>query len=178
MKITDSRVMIGINLVLLVMMGWLVYLNLNTGFMPPPRHGINFDRHHGPDAVYDRLELSEQQRRELENNRKNFMDGMRNKNMLLIDLRKSLALELANSDIDVEKVNALHTQLKDLICKVEDEHLQSIISVRKILGQEKFIKFMKSMPKDMLRNMPKGMPDDMPKGAPMDFDRPEWDKNP
>ncbi len=57
--------------------------------------------------------------------------------------REQLGEELQKTDFDMSKVQQIHDDLKSLKARMEDNRLNGILEVRKILTPEQFSRFMK-----------------------------------
>ena len=92
-------------------------------------------------GIYSQLNLTEEQKKQLEDNRlkhreemKVAFDGMRH-------YKEALNQEFMKPNLDMNKVKEIQSQVKALQAKISDNHLNSIIEVRKILTPEQFVKF-------------------------------------
>lgn len=56
--------------------------------------------------------------------------------------KKELKQELQKPDLQMEKINQLHSELKFLLGQKEDHHLEGILEVRKILTPQQLAKFL------------------------------------
>lgn len=65
---------------------------------------------------------------------------MRNKRELLRE-------ELAKPELDMNKITQIHNDLKAILLKMEDHHLEVILEVRRILTPEQLNKFHQKMEK-------------------------------
>ncbi|MBP9853763.1 MAG: periplasmic heavy metal sensor [Candidatus Omnitrophica bacterium] len=97
--------------------------------------------------MHEELGLSEEQKKELNSHREQqskdreeFFNQMRAK-------RKELAQELQKPELNMERVNAIHSEIKDMMNKKADQKLAHILNVRKVLTPEQFSKFMGLMEK-------------------------------
>ena len=97
--------------------------------------------------VSKELNLSAEQQKQLESHRKQH----REQNVALYyDMKKKrdeIKSELQKPELNMNKINQLHTEFKALMGKIEDDRLNGILEVRKILKAEQFTKFMELMEK-------------------------------
>ena len=97
--------------------------------------------------VSKELNLSAEQQKQLESHRKQH----REQNVALYyDMKKKrdeIKSELQKPELNMNKINQLHTEFKALVGKIEDNRLNSILEVRKVLTAEQFTKFMELMEK-------------------------------
>ena len=93
------------------------------------------------------LNLNPEQQKQLEAHKKQ----RREQNVALFsDMKKKrdeIKSELQKPELNMNKINQLHTELKGLMGKIEDERLSGILEVRKILTAEQFAKFTQLMEK-------------------------------
>ena len=62
--------------------------------------------------------------------------------------KEELQEELMKPQLDMPKINEIHSQIKALQSQMEDDKLSSILAVRAILTQEQFLKFVNLMHKN------------------------------
>jgi Spy/CpxP family protein refolding chaperone len=89
----------------------------------------------------DKLGLSPDQEKQLQENRKTNqgkMKALREENQTK---REALRTELEKPDLDIARINALKAELKDVHNRMDDQRLDGILAVRKILTPDQFKKF-------------------------------------
>ena len=92
--------------------------------------------------IFSQLNLTEDQKKQLDTNKKAQMQDMKGLFQQMKTLSRSLNEELMKSQLDMAKVNSINTQLKTLQGQIADKRIDSIIGVRKILTPEQFSKFL------------------------------------
>ena len=97
------------------------------------------------DQLYKELNLTDEQKKALEENKnqhraefKALFENMRAKRDLMRE-------ELQKDALNMDKVNQIEGELKQLQSQMSDQRLQGILEVRKILTPEQFKKFMANM---------------------------------
>lgn len=91
--------------------------------------------------IMDQLNLSPEQKKQLENNRTKDRKDMQPLFERMRDYRTSLKEELMKPKLDMDKINDIQAKIKYLQNETTDKRLNSIIGVRKIMTQEQFNKF-------------------------------------
>lgn len=97
--------------------------------------------------IHKELGLSPEQQQKLDahreqqsKDREEFFSQMRAK-------RKELAQELQNPELNMDRINAIHAQTKEMMNQKADKKLEHILYVRQVLTPEQFSKFMGLMEK-------------------------------
>ena len=93
------------------------------------------------EEMYAQLNLTEDQKKSLEENKKKNRGSKKEIFEKLRSNREALNSELMKPELDMNKVNEIQSQLKNLQSQMADERLSSILEVRKILTPEQFKKF-------------------------------------
>ncbi|GAX60965.1 P pilus assembly/Cpx signaling pathway, periplasmic inhibitor/zinc-resistance associated protein [Candidatus Scalindua japonica] len=121
-------------------------LSSNVYSQPPGEH---FNRHQEmrekmrakKQEAFKQLDLSPEQERLIQAHRENhrgqkseFQENMRVK-------KEAIRNELQKEEFNLEKIHAIHNELKNLILEKADHRLNGILEVRKILTAEQFRKF-------------------------------------
>ena len=95
------------------------------------------------DLIHKQLNLTPEQEKKLEalrkiheNQREDFFKNIETK-------REELKNELESQELNKEKINQLHSELKAILCQGEDYRLNEILEVRTILSPEQYKKFIK-----------------------------------
>ncbi|MFA5430271.1 MAG: periplasmic heavy metal sensor [Candidatus Omnitrophota bacterium] len=105
------------------------------------------------------LNLSVEQIRMIEDNRRQHMEQGRR---LMVDMMKNrddLRRELAGIEPDMEKVMRIQQRIKSLLSEREDSRLQGMMDLKKILTPEQFAAFNRKIEEKMRRRPPpRGMP--------------------
>jgi len=165
-----------VDLVLIVMVGGLLYLNLNRPHHPRifrPGAEAMQQQHKGPDMLKE-LGLSAEQAQKMESHKEAFRAKSKESMHTLMAKRREIADELSKPTVDLEKIKTLHQELKAAMNQTQDELLQDIITVRDILGPEKFKLFSEKIGKGMghgtmMRPGCMGKPEGEPVPPPMDM---------
>jgi Spy/CpxP family protein refolding chaperone len=93
------------------------------------------------DALYKKLNLTEDQKRALEINKTRDRERMKALFQQVKDKRAMMRQEIQSDTLNMDKVNQLNAEMKNLEAQILDQRLQGILSVRKILTPEQFKKF-------------------------------------
>lgn len=94
-----------------------------------------------PKKMFKDLNLTKEQEEQLEVNRKNHWEEMKSLKEEMWNKKKAIRNELAKDDVNLQEVNRIHQELKDILVKKEDLRLESILEIKKILTPEQFKKF-------------------------------------
>lgn len=115
---------------------------------PGPDSSVQED-HHGEriQGVFSQLNLTDDQKRQLEVNKQQQRARMQIARQTMKISREELQEELMKPDLDMTKINAVHSRIKSLLSRMEDDRLSSILTVRAILTPEQFLKFINLMHK-------------------------------
>ncbi|MGA1823786.1 MAG: Spy/CpxP family protein refolding chaperone [bacterium] len=92
--------------------------------------------------IYQELDLSPAQAEQLQNLRTTHREMATQFNTEIKAKKEELKEALQKQELDMEKVNQLHAELKVIINLREDNRLKKILEVRKILTHEQLIKFL------------------------------------
>jgi Spy/CpxP family protein refolding chaperone len=103
------------------------------------------ERMHKGHEVFKQLNLTDDQKTQLEANKKQRRDQMKTWAEQMKAQREAMRQELMKKDLDMGKVNAIQSQIKTLEAQMTDNRLNSILEVRKILTPEQFNKFISMM---------------------------------
>ena len=93
--------------------------------------------------MYKKLSLTPEQDKQLKDHRVRHRTQMETLYKEIKVKREQLGEELQKADFDMRKVQQVHDELKSLKARMEDNRLEGILEVRKILTPEQFSKFMK-----------------------------------
>ncbi len=101
--------------------------------------------------IYNRLNLSEDQKTQLEANKQKQNGQMKSFFAQMKTQRNAMHQELMKPDLDMNKVDSIQLQLKTLHSQMMDNRLNSILEVRRILTPDQFNKFISLMEKHRLK---------------------------
>jgi len=130
--------------------GIILSLMFAVLFMPVlPVHaqdqeGRKFDKKDWEEKVnkmYDKLDLSEEQRQALKKNKEGHRDEMQSLREEIKAKRESLQAEMQKADFNADKVKSINEEIKALQNKMSDQRLEGVLEVREILTPEQFSKF-------------------------------------
>ncbi|HZX49463.1 MAG TPA: Spy/CpxP family protein refolding chaperone [Nitrospirota bacterium] len=93
--------------------------------------------------MYKKLNLTPGQDKQLKDHRNRHRSQMETLYKEIKVKREQLGEELQKTEFDMSKVQQVHDELKSLKAGMEDNRLEGILEVRKILTPEQFSKFMK-----------------------------------
>lgn len=99
------------------------------------------DREARIERVYAQLNLTEDQRKLLQENKTRHKDSSRAMFKEIRAAMDEVGQELKKKDMDVNTVKSLYAKVKSLHSQMLDERFNSIMEVRKILTQDQFTKF-------------------------------------
>lgn len=108
------------------------------------REGREFDKKGWEEKVnqmYDKLDLSEEQRQALKEHKQGHREEMKSLKSEIQAKREALQAEMQKGDFSADKVKAINDELKTLQNKMSDQRLEGILEVREILTPEQFSKF-------------------------------------
>ncbi len=126
----------------------LVYAQNEGGASAGPAgSGVGQHEHMGKkmQEIYVQLKLTDDQKKQLEANKQKQREQMKSVFEQMKTQREALHQELMKTDLDMNKINSIQTQIKTLQSQMIDNRLNSILEVRKILTPEQFKKFISSM---------------------------------
>ena len=110
---------------------------------PPPQKKAFWGKgEKGRQALYKDLNLTDEQKRLLEENRKNRKEEARAMFENMKQKRSLMKEELQKENLDMTKISGINNELKELQAKMLDHRLNGILEVRKILTPEQFRKFL------------------------------------
>lgn len=98
--------------------------------------------------IYAQLDLTDEQKKVLENNKTLSRQQMKTLFESMKPLRDSLNQELMKADLDMNRINEIQSQIKAVQSQIADNRLNSILEVRRILTPEQFAKFIGLMDKN------------------------------
>ena len=97
--------------------------------------------------IYAKLGLTDQQKKQLEDNRQKNRDQKKALFEKMHSLKEALNEELMKPSLDMGKVGEVQAQTKALQAQMSDARVNSVLEVRKILTPEQFVKFSSLMKK-------------------------------
>jgi Spy/CpxP family protein refolding chaperone len=153
----------------LIIMAVGVMIVVPTVFAQP--HGkmdeCDMDRsigHHSQsaDKVLKELNLTEEQKDRLKQNRNAQHEKMKDLRTQLIKKHAELKDKLSNPDVQRASVEPIATELKDLQAKIMDCRLDGVFAVKEILTPEQYAKFQEKM-KEKVENRKERHRDNRPR---------------
>jgi Spy/CpxP family protein refolding chaperone len=110
------------------------------------------------EAIQERLGLSEEQQELLEAHRTKQREAAQSLGESVQSSRESLRTELTKEDLNMENIDRLQAELKDLHARMADDRLEGMLEVRDILTPEQFAQFLELKggcgPKKRMRHGP------------------------
>ncbi len=91
--------------------------------------------------VFKQLDLSPEQEKQLEAHRNKHREQAGEIRKSIKAKREEIRNELQKQELNMEKINKIHSELKSLRSKKADHRIDGILEVRKILTTEQFVKF-------------------------------------
>ena len=95
--------------------------------------------------LYKDINLSEAQKKALEENRKGRKEEMKSIFSQIKEKKEAIRNELQKNELNIGKITQINNELKILDTQMLDRKLEGILEVRKILTPEQFKKFMAKM---------------------------------
>ncbi len=92
--------------------------------------------------VFKQLDLNPEQEIQLNAHRKRHREQGQEIRKSIRAKREEMREELLKQELSMEKINKIHSELKNLRSKKADHRLEGILKVRKILTTEQFVRFM------------------------------------
>jgi Spy/CpxP family protein refolding chaperone len=92
--------------------------------------------------VFKQLDLSPEQEKQLESHRSNHREQAKEIHKSIRAKKEEMRDELQKQELNMDKINKIHSELKNLHSEKADHRLEGILEVRKILTTEQFVKFM------------------------------------
>lgn len=124
-----------------------------------PHHDADSDRHammeKRMEKIQEQLGLSEEQKTKIKEHRKKHFAEAKDMHEQIHTKREELRKELQKADFDEGRVRAIHSDIKTLRMKEEDNRLEGILEMRKILTAEQHKKFMEMMKERFDKNRDK-----------------------
>lgn len=115
--------------------------------MGPGGPGDKIHPGHRIQEIYNQLNLTDDQKKQLEANKQQHRARMESARQQMKINKKALQAELMSPQLNMARINQIHTQTKALLSQIEDDRLSSILAVRAILTPEQFSKFVDLMQK-------------------------------
>ncbi len=109
------------------------------------REGMKEKMEQRVQEIYAKLDLSDEQRRLLEENKAKHKASKESLSKELGTAMQQMGDELKKEELDLAKINALQGELKRLRNTMMDERFNAVLEVRKILTQPQFAKFVQLM---------------------------------
>lgn len=103
--------------------------------------------------MFKELNLTEDQKQKLEENRKKHKDDAQALRNNMKELRTAMRQELEKESLDMAKINQIQGQMKEAHAQMMDSRLQGILEVRGVLTPEQFKKFSAKMHEHKERSM-------------------------
>ncbi|MDE2221645.1 MAG: periplasmic heavy metal sensor [Candidatus Omnitrophica bacterium] len=142
-----KKILLGVGMWMLAMLPLAQAQNAPP--QPPPN--ARMERH--IQEVFSRLNLTDEQKKELEANKQQHRSVMLEEHRQMKAAREALREELMKPQLDMAKIHRLHDRIKTVVARMEDERLSSILGVRVILTPEQFNKFLNLMDRFHARHL-------------------------
>ena len=97
------------------------------------------------EQMHDELGLTPEQRKKLKVHRESKKENRRAFREKIRAKRQALRAELQKPDVNRQRVNALHNEIKQLMNQGADERLEGILYVREVLTPEQYKQFSEKM---------------------------------
>ena len=106
----------------------------------------------GIQEIYSQLNLTEIQKKQLEDNKIQHRAKMKAVREQMKSYRQAFQQELMKPQLDMNKIHELHSRLKALESQMADDRLNSVLAVRSILTPQQFSEFAALMHKHKLEH--------------------------
>jgi Spy/CpxP family protein refolding chaperone len=132
---------LGLLMMVMALSAPVVYAD-NTAAPNPSHH--EEDWHHGQqDHIMAKvLNLSDDQVKQLKDSREKNKEAMKSIFEQMKSNREAFNAEIVKATPDMSKINGIETQIKTLQSQMVDNHLNSILEIKKILTPEQFAGYM------------------------------------
>ena len=141
MKVNFIKFVYALGIIGMILLSSNVY-SQPTGDFPPGREAMREKMKARMLEVFKQLDLSPEQEKQLNAHRKGHREEGKEIHESIRAKREAMKEELQKQDLDMEKINKIHSELKSMHSKKADHRLEGILEVRKILTNEQFVKFM------------------------------------
>ena len=112
-----------------------------SGHGVKPMHKWHEMKEKRTQKIYAQLNLTDEQKKQLEDNKQKNREQKKALFKQMKSSKETLVQEFMKPDLDMNKINAIHAQIKALQAQMADNRMGSILAVRKILTPEQFKKF-------------------------------------
>ena len=141
MKVNFKQFVYSLGIIGVMLLSSNVY-SQHTGDFPPGREAMREKMRARMLEVFKQLDLSPEQEEQLNVHRKRHREQGKEIRESIRAKRETMKEELQKQNLDMEKINKIHSELKSMHSKKADHRLEGILEVRKILTTEQFAKFM------------------------------------
>ena len=102
------------------------------------------DWHHaqGERLTAQILNLSEDQQKQLKDIHQKQKDAMKSIFLQIKTNREAFEVEITKAVPDMNKINSIQTQIKDLQSQMADNHLNKLLEIKKVMSPEQFAGYM------------------------------------
>ncbi len=141
MKVSFKQLVYSIGFIVVMLLTSNLYAH-EPGNHPPGHEAMREKMRARMLEVFKQLDLSPEQERQLEDHRNKHREQAREIHTSIRAKMKEIMGELQKQELNMDKINKIHSELKNLHSKEADHRLEGILEVRKILTTEQFGKFM------------------------------------
>ena len=92
--------------------------------------------------IYDKLNLTEEQKKKIEDNRLKHQESSKATFGEMTSLRENLNQELMKTQLDMNRIKEIQSQIKAVQSRLVDERLEAVLEIRGILTPEQFTQFL------------------------------------
>ena len=122
-----------------------LYLLMGLAGVRAQEQGPDNQRGQRMHEIFRQLDLTDTQKQALEANKQENRSRIQQARQEMKSIRQSLQQEIMLPELNMARINELHARSKVLMAQMEDEKLNSILSVRTILTPAQFAKFVDLM---------------------------------
>ncbi len=141
MKVNFKQFVYSLGIIGMMLLSSNVY-SQPAGDFPPGREAMREKMRAQMLNIFKQLNLSPEQEKQLNTHRKKHREQGKEIHTNIKAKREAMKEELQKQDLDMNKINKIHSEMKSMHSKKADHRLEGILEVRKILTTEQFVKFM------------------------------------
>ena len=127
-------------LVVIMLVGVFSLVSSGVAYAEYERNGDRSERREKRQAMYERLGVTDEQKKQLAEHRKSHRDSKGNYREQIKDKKQAFNEALRSGD--TAEARRINSELKALKSQAQDQRLEGVIGVREILTDEQFSEFM------------------------------------
>lgn len=142
MKVNFKQIVYSLGLIVAILLSSNVY-SQSTGASSADHEAMREKKKAQMLEIFKQLDLSPEQEGKLNAHRNKYREQRKEVRRSIKAKREEMKAELQKQDLDMERINKIHSEMKSMKSKKADNRLRGILEVRKILTTEQFVRFMK-----------------------------------